>query len=90
MANPAVHALRTQTRAKGYTKGSLVERWLKISQATETNRMTNELPGESVIERDANVLADICGSGTGRSSSVVVFIHGKHYNKWLMSKVSQK
>ena len=59
------------------------------------NDKANKQPGETVIERDTVVLADVT-VGRGRSSVKVskmyrvLDIHDKYYNKWFMAKVPQK
>ena len=59
------------------------------------NNAANKLPGETLIERDTVVLAEVV-VGRGRSSAKVlkqyrvIGIHGKYNNKWFMPKVPQK
>ena len=74
---------------------SLVGRWLERSKAAGENDKVNKRPGETVIERDTVVLADVT-VGRGRSSVKVskmyrvIDIHDKYYSKWFMAKVPQK
>ena len=74
---------------------SLVGRWLKRSPAAETSDKPSDLSGETVIERDTVISADVVVGRRGPSVKVlkkyrVVDIHDKYYNKWFMSKVQQK
>ena len=74
---------------------SLVGRWLESSQIAGKNDVTNKLHGETLIERDTVVLAEVV-VGRGRSGAKVlkqyrvIDIHDKYYNKWFMTKVLQK
>ena len=57
--------------------------------------MANKLHGETLIERDTVVLAEVV-VGRGRSSAKVlkqyrvIDIHDKYYNKWFMTKVTRE
>ena len=74
---------------------SLVGRWLERSQAAETSDKPSDLSGETVIERDTVVSAEVA-VGRGASSTKVLKqyrvldIHDKYYNKWFMSKDPRK
>ena len=68
---------------------------MERSKTAGENDKTIKIPGETVIERDTVVLANVT-VGRGRSSVKVskmyrvIDIHDKYYNKWFMAKVPQK
>ena len=63
---------------------------MERSPIADKNDVANKLPGESLIERDTVVLAEVV-VGRGRSSAKVlkqyraIDIHDKYYNKWSMA-----
>lgn len=70
---------------------SLVERWLAKPLSSIAEDGTEFVAGDSLIERDVIVLANV-KIGRGASASTVtlpfrvVDVYDKHYNKWYMSK----
>ena len=74
---------------------SLIGRWLESLQIAGKNDVANKLPGETLIEEDTVVLAEMVVE-RGRSSAKAlkqyraIDIHDKYYNKWSMTKVPQK
>ena len=74
---------------------SLVGRWLERPQAAETRHEPGNPSGESIVERDTVVSAEVV-VGQGASSTKVLKqyrvldIHDKYYNKWFMSKEPRK
>ena len=70
---------------------SLVDRWLARPLKTTTEDGISSAPGDSLIERDVIILANV-KIGRGASASTVtkpyrvVDVYDKHFNKWFMSK----